>query len=152
MAGLTIKKAAEAAGVGVETIRFYERRGLIEQPPKPANGGFRAYPDETIRRIRFIRQAQELGFSLREAGELTRLRARPGADAREVQARAVAKLADVEAKIRALQDIEQALKHLIATCPGRGPLAGCSIIEALDRITHSTGRRCHEKTASGEGS
>ena len=60
---MTISRAARKAGVGVETIRFYERRGLIEQPPKPSPSGFRCYPAETIERIRFIRQAQELGFS-----------------------------------------------------------------------------------------
>ncbi len=62
MHDLTISKAARKAGVGVETIRFYERKGLIEQPPKPRGTGFRVYPDETVQRVRFIRQAQELGF------------------------------------------------------------------------------------------
>ena len=66
MTALTIGKAARGAGVGVETIRFYERKGLIEQPRKPQDAGFRVYPEETVHRIRFIRQAQELGFSLRE--------------------------------------------------------------------------------------
>ncbi|MEE8536346.1 MAG: MerR family transcriptional regulator, partial [Kiloniellales bacterium] len=60
---MTIGKAARKADVGVETVRFYERRGLIEQPPKPESSGFREYPVETVRRIRFIRQAQEIGFS-----------------------------------------------------------------------------------------
>ena len=70
MTELTISKAAKNAGVGVETIRFYERKGLIEQPPKPLDNGFRVYPEETVQRVRFISQAQEIGFSLREIEEL----------------------------------------------------------------------------------
>ena len=105
MNGMTISRAAQAAGVGVETVRFYERKDLIEQPPKPAASGFRSYPEETIERIRFIRQAQELGFSLREVRELLELRADPGADAADVRARATAKLDDVNEKMRQLQRI-----------------------------------------------
>lgn len=132
MDGLTIGKAARKAEVGVETIRFYERKGLIEQPPKPALSGFRSYPEETIARIRFIRQAQELGFSLREVRELLELRADPAAAAADVRARAQAKLDDVNAKMRRLERIGKALETLIAACPGRGALGGCSIMEALE--------------------
>ena len=71
MMNMTISKVARKANVGVETVRFYERRGLIEQPPKPKSGGFRIYPEEAVARIRFIRQAQELGFSLRAIEELS---------------------------------------------------------------------------------
>ncbi len=74
---MTIGEAARRAGVGVETIRFYERRKLISQPPKPSGGGYRSYPEETVDRIRFVRQAQELGFSLREIVDLLSLRADP---------------------------------------------------------------------------
>lgn len=132
MTDLTIGRAARAAGVGVETIRFYERRGLIEQPPKPATSGFRTYSDETVARIRFIRQAQELGFSLREAGELLGLKADPAADAAVVRARAATKLAQVDDKIHQLERIRGALEALIAACPGSGALRACSIMEALD--------------------
>ena len=74
MTAMTIGEAAKQAGVGVETIRFYERKGLITQPRRPPGGGFRAYPLETVSRIRLIRQAQELGFSLKEAAKLLALR------------------------------------------------------------------------------
>ena len=131
MQSLTISKAARKAGVGVETIRFYERTGLIEQPPKPATSGFRSYPDETVERIRFIRQAQELGFSLREVCELLDLRADPQADAADVRDRATAKLANVNDKMRQLQRIKDALETLIAACPGHGALDCCSIMETL---------------------
>lgn len=134
MEALTIGKAAKAAGVGVETIRFYERQGLIEQPPRPPTGGFRTYTDEAVRRIRFIRQAQELGFSLRETGELLALRTDGAADAGAVRERALAKLEAVEDKIERLGQISAALRALLDACPGSGPLSACSVIEALDRV------------------
>ncbi len=126
-----IGAAAREAGVGVETIRFYERKGLIEQPPKPAFGGFRAYPPETLRRIRFIRQAQELGFSLREIDEILSLRADPSADCADVRAQATAKLAEVDRKIAWLKVMRRALEDLIAACPGRGALKTCTIMETI---------------------
>lgn len=91
MKALTISQAARAAGVGVETLRFYERRNLILRPSKLPDGGFRRYPPETIERVRFIRQAQGLGFSLREIEELLSLRADPASDCGQVRERAVAK-------------------------------------------------------------
>ena len=131
MTELTISKAAKNAGVGVETIRFYERKGLIEQPPKPLDTGFRVYPEETVQRIRFIRQAQEIGFSLREIDELLSLRADPAADCAHVRERAAAKLEEVERKIEQLGRIRSALNKLIAACPGRGALRECSIMASL---------------------
>ena len=131
MSHLTISKAARRAGVVVETIRFYERRNLIRQPAKPAGTGFRLYDEQTIERIRFIRQAQELGFSLRDIGELLSLRADPSADCGDVRARALSKRDDVDRKIAQLDRIRDALDALIAACPGRGALRACSILGAL---------------------
>jgi MerR family mercuric resistance operon transcriptional regulator len=128
---MTISKAARAAGVGVETLRFYERRNLIMRPSKPSDGGFRLYPPETIERVRFIRQAQGLGFSLREIEELLSLRADPASDCGQVRQRAVAKLEDVQRKIEELERFHRALEELIAACPGSGALRACSIMEAL---------------------
>lgn len=128
----TIGRAAKRAGIGVETIRFYERRGLIAQPPKPAAGGFRDYPAATLSQIRFIREAQDLGFSLEEISDLMSLRADPKANCAQVQRRAEAKLAEVEDKIERLQGIGAALGRLIEACPGKGALGACSIIEALE--------------------
>src|SRR4051794_20842590 len=129
--GLTISNAARAAGVGVETIRFYERQQLIKQPPEPAGAGVRLYSNNTVRRIRFIKEAQELGFSLREAYELLALGADPLADCAEVRVLASAKLADVRQKISRLREIDAALERLIAACPGCGDLEACSIMDAL---------------------
>ena len=131
--GMTISRAAERAGVGVETIRFYERRGLIEQPARPhSGGGYRFYDDEVVERIRFIRQAQELGFSLREIAELLSRRADPAADCGDVRTQAVSKRAEVDHKIAQLRKIRSALDELIATCPGGGALRACTIIDALN--------------------
>ena len=132
MRTMTISKAAKQAGTGIETVRFYERRGLITQPLKPAAGGFRDYPPETVSRLRFIREAQDLGFSLDEIAELLSLRADPKANCAQVQRRAEAKLAEVRRKIERLQDIGAALDRLIAACPGKGALGACSIIESLE--------------------
>ncbi len=131
MTAMTISRAARKAGVGVETIRFYERKGLIEQPQKPLDAGFRVYPEETVQRIRFIRQAQEIGFSLGEIDDLLSLRADPSADSSDVRARAIAKRNEVEQKIAHLQKIHAALDELISACPGEGALRQCSIMETL---------------------
>jgi MerR family transcriptional regulator, copper efflux regulator len=127
----TIGETARQAGVGVETIRFYERRGLIAQPPRPQARRIRVYPADTVRRIRFIRQAQQLGFSLREIAELLALRADPDTDCSEVRAQAVAKLHEVRGKIERLREIGAALEAVIALCPGAGGLASCSILDTL---------------------
>lgn len=136
---ITIGKAARQAGVGVETIRFYERRGLIQRPLKAIGAGIRNYPPETIARIRFIREAQELGFSLREIKDLLTLKSEPGADCSEIKKQAQVKLTEVERKIAQLGEIRAALQALIAACPGRGALKTCSI---LDHISHPT-PGCH---------
>ena len=136
---MTIARAAEQAGVGVETIRFYERRGLIEQPLRPSGGGYRHYERETVERIRFIWQAQELGFSLCEIAELLALKTDPNADCSDVRMQAVAKRQDVDGKIAQLEDIRSALDVLIARCPGGGDLSACTIMDAIsERPTMNT--------------
>ena len=132
MKTMTISKIAKAAGVGVETVRFYERKGLVDQPPKPPSGGFRVYPAEAAERIRFIRQAQELGFSLSEIKELLSLRTDPATDCADVRERAQVKLNEITRKIALMKGIQTALEKLIAACPGQGALQLCSIIEAIE--------------------
>ena len=132
MRGFTISRAAKAANVNVETIRFYERRGLIDQPARPANGGAREYDDDTVARIRFVRQAQEIGFSLREIAELLSLRADPAADCADVRARAIEKREEVLGKLDRLSRIRDALDVLIARCPGDGDMRACTIMEAME--------------------
>lgn len=130
---MKIGEVAKAAAVSIETIRFYERKGLVTQPRRPVLGGFRAYCGETVERIRFIRQAQEIGFSLKEIKELLSLRVDPRADCGEVRAHARAKLDEVRRKIVSLNQMRTALEDLIESCPGEGALGECSILEALTR-------------------
>lgn len=130
MKALTIGEAAREAGVGVETIRFYEREGLIEQPPKP-HMGVRRYSDEAVSRVRFIKKAQQLGFTLREIHELLALRADPATDCSQLRKEAAVKLQNVRDRIEQLRQIAAALETLIDACPGRGGLQACSILEAL---------------------
>lgn len=128
MGALTISKVAQLSGVGVETVRFYERQGLIEQPPKPDNG-FRSYPPETVRRIRFIRRAKDIGFSLREIHELLGLYFDEQTSCREVRERAEVKIADMESKIADLNRMKSALQALVDEC---GNAQGeCPILESL---------------------
>jgi MerR family mercuric resistance operon transcriptional regulator len=130
MARMMIGQAAKAAGVSVETIRFYERKGLVEQPERPDRGR-RTYPTDLVERVRFIRRAKELGFSLREIAELLDLGTDPETTCGDVRARALAKVADIEDRIASLETMKRALGKLTATCPGEGPTTGCPILGAL---------------------
>src|SRR6266849_2826191 len=131
MGSLTIGALAKRAGVGVETVRFYERRGLIRRPDRPRIG-YRAYPEDAVGRIRFIRNAQTLGFTLQEITALLALRVTAGTSCAAVRSRAAAKAADVKRRLMDMERIRIALEKLIAVCPGRGALADCTILEALD--------------------
>jgi MerR family transcriptional regulator, copper efflux regulator len=131
MQPFTIGSVARHAGVGVETVRFYERQGLITQPPRGASG-YRQYPEETVARLRFIQRAKALGFSLREIRELLSLRVDPTVQSGEVKTRAQAKIADVEEKIRSLTRIKETLVRLSAACDGYAPVQACPILDALE--------------------
>jgi DNA-binding transcriptional MerR regulator/copper chaperone CopZ len=145
----TIGRAARAAGVGVETIRFYERKGLIEQPLKPAQGA-RRYPKATVDRIRALRQGQELGFSLAEIDGLLALRADPTADCGDVRQRAQAHLEDVERKQARLGEVADKLRELIAACPGRGATHACAILDTFSLPDSETdGITTHPAAAAG---
>src|SRR5207247_2671094 len=96
---LSIGQVARLAGVGVETVRFYEREGLLEEPPR-RESGYRQYGEDVVARLRFIRRAKELGFTLKEIAGLLALRVDPDTTCADVRQRARTKIADVEAKIR----------------------------------------------------
>ncbi|WP_456431876.1 MerR family transcriptional regulator [Thermosulfuriphilus sp.] len=102
MRRLTIGKVAKLAGVGVETIRFYERKGLISRPPRGISG-YREYSLETISRIRFIKRAQAVGFSLKEIKELLELREAPETNCQDIRQRTWSKIQEIEEKIARLQ-------------------------------------------------
>jgi MerR family mercuric resistance operon transcriptional regulator len=128
MQTLTIGALAKASGVGVETVRYYQRRGLLEAPRKPA-GSVRRYGEDTVRRLRFIRRAQALGFTLGEIGELLRLERTP--DCGRAQRLASEKLASVEAKLADLGRMRSRLRALVAACAaGRDPRS-CPIVVSL---------------------
>src|SRR6266851_4163770 len=138
MPELTIAKAAREAGVNIETVRFYERKGLIERPPK--GEGYRVYSPDHVARIRFIKEAQQIGFSLAEIKELLALRADPNTDCSAVQQQAMAKQQEVRRKIERLREIDAALETLIAACPGQGAVECCSIMDALTVRARSSAR------------
>jgi len=131
MGNMTIGQMARSAGASVETIRFYEREGLLEHPARSASG-YRNYPPEAVARLRMIRQAKELGFSLNEIKELLALRVAPGKSCSDVRARAERKIADIDQRIAALKRMKAALARLAAACAGRGPTSECPILEALE--------------------
>jgi MerR family mercuric resistance operon transcriptional regulator len=128
----TIGFVARRAGVGVETVRFYERQGLIEKPPRRLSG-YREYDDEVVSRLGFIRRAKELGFTLKEIKELLSLRRDPSTPAADVKRRAEAKIADIETKIRTLQRMKKALGKLTSACRGHATSAECPLLHALDQ-------------------
>ena len=128
---MTIGQVARSAGASVETIRFYEREGLLERPARSASG-YRKYAPEAVARLRLIRQAKDLGFSLNEIKELLALRVAPGKSCSDVRARAERKIADIDQRIAALKRMKAALARLAAACSGRGPTSECPILEALE--------------------
>jgi MerR family mercuric resistance operon transcriptional regulator len=125
---LTIGRLARAAGIGIETVRYYQRRGLIAVPQRPP-GGIRRYDAEALARLRFIRRAQELGFSLREIRDLLALGEGSCAETRTLAER---RLADIEARLRDLGSMRRTLARLIQACR-RGRQAGCPIVLTLSR-------------------
>ena len=129
-ARLSIGQVAKRAGVGVETIRFYEREKLLPEPARDPSSGYRRYSLGVIARLQFIARAKQLGFTLRETRELLALSAQPTSCGR-VQERARTKLSDVRDKIRDLRRIEDALGKLVDACPGEGALSECPIVAAL---------------------
>ena len=128
---LTIGQLAKQGGVNLETIRYYERRGILPTPPRSASG-YRAFSKDSVRRLRFIKRAQALGFSLREIEELLSLRARSGRSCGTVQARAKAKIADIDTKLQQLSAMRGALTRLVATCARRGTTTACPILDSLE--------------------
>ncbi len=132
MKSLTIGHLASASGVNLETVRYYERRGLLPKPPRTASG-YRLFPIEAAQRLRFIQRAKELGFSLKEIGELLSLRVSPTTTSAGIRAKAEAKITDIRSKIRTLKSMEKALRKLTQSCTGCGPVAECPILESLDR-------------------
>jgi Hg(II)-responsive transcriptional regulator len=127
---LTIGQLAKRARVNVETIRYYERHGLLPAPSRRASG-YRQYSQDDVAYLRFIRRAKTLGFSLKEIAELLALRVDPRTTCEDIRQQAQHKLAEIEAKIHTLACIHGALQQLLVACSGQGPTSACPILEAL---------------------
>ena len=127
---LTIGQVADAADVNVQTIRYYERRGLFPAPRRTPSG-YRQYAEDAVSRLRFIKHAQELGFSLQEIQELLGLRIRHGAACDAVERKTRHKIEVVQQKIRDLRRMRRTLEQLVAACAARLPTGECPILEAL---------------------
>ena len=125
-----ISQTAREAGVNAQTLRYYERRGLLPRPPRRGSG-YREYPADAVRIVRFIKKAQELGFSLDEIEELVRLRGVRRGERHRVRAIAERKIADIDQKIAHLQSMRAALDRLVESCHNGGD-ADCPIIDALN--------------------
>jgi MerR family mercuric resistance operon transcriptional regulator len=130
MEKLTTGQLAKQANVNLETIRYYERRGLLPQPPRNESG-HRRYTLDDLRRTEFIKRTQSLGFSLKEVSDLLSLRVGTGTTCADVKIRVEVKIKDVQEKIADLKEIEQALRHLADKCSGKGPVGQCPILEGL---------------------
>jgi len=131
METFTIGQLAKRANVNLETVRFYERKGLLPAPPRNKSG-HRQYSLKDLKRTEFIKRTQSLGFSLQEISDLLSLRVGSDKTCGDVKQRVKAKLIDIEEKIETLQKMREVLLKLEANCPGKGPLNECPILETLN--------------------
>lgn len=131
MTGLTIGQLAQQVEVNLQTIRYYERTGLLK-PSSRSDSGYRLYGGNEVQRLAFIKRAQALGFTLREIRELLELRVHDKNDCDKVRRKAQAKLAQVETKARHLMSLAKTLRTLIGSCESRRPTEHCPILASLD--------------------
>ncbi len=134
---MRIGEAATAAGVSIQTLRYYERRRLLS-PPRRRESGYREYAPDTVEQVRFVKHAQTLGFKLTEIEELLALR-NHASSCGEVRGVAAAKIADIDERIRQLSNIRDTLRKLVTACVRSDSSARCAIIEALDEGAHNIG-------------
>lgn len=128
---MTRRELARRCGVNFETVRYYEQRRLLPSPPR-SSGNYRLYAEDAVRRIRFIKRAQSLGFKLREVRELLELADAPSTPCQAVLERARAKLSDLDAKLADLRAMRASLGSIVDDCTGIGSVTGCSILDALE--------------------
>lgn len=129
---MKIGELAQRSQVAIDTVRYYERQGLLPEPPRQASG-YRSYGSDDVMRLRFVRRAKTLGFTLQEIRELLELSAHRNDDMASLKAAASAKLASINNKINEMQRIRDGLHELVASCPGHGALDQCPILNALAR-------------------
>lgn len=132
MKHLTVGKLAKSIGINIETVRYYERMGLLPVPERLASG-YRVYNEQAVKRLRFVSRAKSLGFSLEEIKELLALYSNPSTDCEAICEQARMKCADIEKRITDLKRIHKALKQLEQTCPGGDKgLDECTITQCLN--------------------
>jgi len=129
---LSIGQVAHRVGIGIDTIRFYERQGVLEKPLRRVSGS-RQYSEEVIRLFRFIRPAKLLGFSSKEITDLLMLRVEGSTSCEQVKEATLAKLDQVERKLVELEHMRRALPQLASLCTGEGPASACPMLDALDQ-------------------
>ena len=129
---LTIGVVAKESGTGIETIRFYEREGLIKSPPRNASG-YRQYSEDSIKLLCFIKNAKELGFSLKEISELLSLKLTSRSKCNKVKKNTEEKISEIDAKIEVLQKMRKSLKKLLLACNTNTRSADCPILDALEK-------------------
>lgn len=130
-AALTIGQVARKTGLTVETVRFYEKKGLILTPER-SESGYRQYSPDTLKRLNFILRAKEVGFTLNDIAELLDLRRKPGTTCTDIKLRALGKMEDIEHKMKDLEKIHESLSQLVLRCTDTGKLSDCPILESLD--------------------
>jgi MerR family transcriptional regulator, copper efflux regulator len=128
---MTVGTVAKQAEVNIDTIRYYERRGLLPKPSR-TQSGYRTFSEATVRRLRFIKNAQALGFTLSEIKQLFTLRITVGSTCTDVRNHAESKVADIDRKIKSLQAMKRALQQLVSACTADGPASECSFFENLN--------------------
>ena len=143
---MQIGQLATQAGVAIDTVRYYERQGLLPPPQRRASG-YRQYDTQDIARLRFIRRAKDLGFSLQEILDLLQLSGHSQADRAEVRALAQQRLADIERKLHELEAMRATLAQVVGQCSGQGSLAGCPIIDTLIAFDPDTAQHRSEPDA-----
>ncbi len=131
MKTMTRGELAKKCGINIESLRYYERIRLIEPPPRSAVG-YRLYSDDDAAKIRFIRNAQKLGFTLNEISELLKLRVHKNVSCESVMNKAQKKLGEVEAKIQGLKGMKKVLKQLIKRCEEATPTSDCPILSSFE--------------------
>lgn len=141
---LNIGEVARECGVTVEALRFYEREDLLPAPDRDTNG-YRRYAPDAVRRVRFIKRAQEVGFTLGDIRDLLSLQTDPGASCADVRERAGARVREMEDKIAVLARMKAVLEGWIDECRGEGPVSRCPILDALDGDMERNGEDRHAR-------
>ncbi len=133
---MTIGQVADRLDVSVQTLRYYEREGLLPHLPR-SDAGYRLFDEEVLKRVAFIKHAQEVGFSLREIGELLSLRADPDGSCRDIQRCDEEKIGQLQDRLARLRSMKRTLENLVTLCTSGLPATACPILEALDEESAS---------------